>query len=243
MIAFIQGIFDTIIGLLNEHGYLITLLGTTLENLFLIGSFTPGETIVAASAFTAATEGGITVWGVWLSSFVGTCLGTSISFVLGVRGGRAFLEGVERRSKRLDGTLDAAEAYFEKHGSKSLFLARFVAVFKNVTPVVAGASRMRWPVFLGYTALGAATYTSIMCAVGWFFGENFQVGLQMMAALGWVGFVIVVGGFAVAWWGKRRYTARRIATLEAEHEAAHPHDVEPGDPRSDDPEPHDLPQG
>lgn len=220
----LRSLFDQLLALLSQHGYLITYLATTLENLFIIGSFTPGETIVAVAAFTAGTRGGISVTGVWIASFLGTCTGTGLSFTLGVRGGRAFLERVERRFQRLDGTIDAAEEYFERHGTRSVFLARFVAVFKNVTPVLAGASRMPLPVFCGYTVLGAITYTSIMVAVGWFLGDNFETGLRILGALGWVGFIVVVGGLAVAWWGKRRYTRRRLAALEAAHHASHPDD-------------------
>lgn len=222
MIEFLAAVFERIIALLSGNGYLITYLATTLENLFLVGSFTPGETVVAVAAFTAATEGTLSVAGVWAASFLGTCTGTAVSFVLGVRGGRAFLERVAGRSRNLHETLDAAEAYFEKHGPRSVFLARFIAVFKNVTPVLAGVSGMRLAVFAGWTAAGAAAYTSSMVAVGWFLGDQLKVGLQVLGAFGWFGFVVVAGGLIAAWWGRRRLTRRRLAALGAEYAATHP---------------------
>ncbi len=223
-------LLERVLALMSDHGYLITFLATTLENIFLVGSFTPGDTIVAVAAFTAASEETLNVFAVWAVSFLGTCTGTTASFVLGVRGGRAFLERIAGRNRKLHDTLDAAEAYFERHGTKAVFLARFVAVFKNITPVLAGVSRMRVAVFAGWTAAGAAAYTSLMVAVGWLLGDRFEVGLRVLGALGWMGFVIVFGGILAAWWGRRRLAARRIAKLGAEYAAAHPEGHAPGEP-------------
>ncbi len=193
-----NAIIDWIVGLLEAYGYWIVFGITIFENLFVVGSATPGETVVMAAAFVAA-QGGLSLPAVWFASVVGTVLGSNISYLFGHLKGRAALDAL---GTRLEGTrigrivgihrgsMAEAEEYFTKYGSKTIFVSRFAWGLKNFMPVVAGASRMGLFWFELWTLLGAITYTSIMCAIGWFLGRSFERAMQVAGSVGWIGFAI-----------------------------------------------------
>lgn len=211
-------IIDWVLGFMDVWGYALVLLFTVFENLFIIGSFTPGETIVMAAAFLSTPENGH-LWlpVVWVLSVVGTMIGSNISYWFGRRGGRDGLLRYGRRFKVDEERVAAAEAYFYRHGSKTVFLSRFVAGFKNFVPVIAGVSRMPLAYFQGWTLLGAVAYTSIMCAIGYFVGENFERALQIARDVGFIGLAIIVGVIVALLVGRRRFSARRRDELLDEY--------------------------
>lgn len=227
-------VLDWFLGLLGQWGYPITLLFTVLENLFVIGSFTPGETVVMAAGFVAE-RGALNPWFVGVSSLVGTVIGSNLSYWFGRRGGR---EALLRWGGRFfdEERLTAAEEYFENHGNKTVLISRFAAGFKNFVPVIAGASRMRVWIFELYTLIGAVIYTTLMVTLGWVFAENFQRALDIARGLTWFGFVVLVSMIAFLIWGRRRYITRKIERLVEEadiEDAAEVHD-HPLEDRPDD---------
>lgn len=222
MIEYINWVFDLLLWAVHDHAYLVSFVFPIIENTFILGSFVPGDLLVAAAAFTATTNPeGLSIWGVWACAFAGTLIGANISFLIGVRGGRQMLERVAARYGRLEDTYAAAEAYFDRHGNKSVFFARYIAVFKNITPTLAGASKMKLWVFEAWTLAGAATYVSVMVLIGRLLGENYQAGVRIVTAFGWVSLLIVVLVIAFLIYGKRRFTRRKIAELGTEHELEH----------------------
>lgn len=219
MIEFIDWFFDMLIVAVRDHAYLIAFVFPIIENMFILGSFVPGDLLVAAAAFTAVTTpDGPSVLVVWLLAFAGTLIGANISYVIGVRGGRPMFEAIASRWGRIEETYEAAETFFERHGNKSVFFARYIAVFKNITPTLAGAGRMRFVVFEAWTVLGAATYVSLMVGIGALLGEYYEVGVRIVTAFSWFGLLLVVAVIAFLLWGKRRYTRRKLAELGAERE-------------------------
>lgn len=223
-------IIDWFLAVLDQWGYIIVFGITIFENLMVIGSFTPGETLVIAGA-TVAANGGLLVAGVWIASFIGTVTGSNISYWVGRRLGmesvRATVEWVAatrigRWLKITDSALDDVQQHFDDEGVKTVFLSRFAPGAKNMVPAVAGATRMPVFWFELYTVLGAITQTTTMVLVGWFLGNNIDRALQVASAIGYAGFIIFalfVGGF---WFAGRRLRARREASAaeEAAEEAA-----------------------
>lgn len=199
---------DFVLTILGQFGYLITLGGTILENLFIIGSATPGEIVVMASGWVAS-RGALDWRLVWIASVTGTMIGSNISYFLGRKGGRPWIIKYGHRFHISEERLASAEEYFHRHGSKTVLLARFAAGVKNWVPVLAGASRMGLPWFEGYTLLGAVLYTSAMVSLGWFFGEQFDRLLKWVARAGYVGAAVFVGLIVFAVWGRRRVRRRR----------------------------------
>jgi len=211
-------LLDWVLGFMDQWGYALVLFFTIFENLFIIGSFTPGETVVMAAAFLSIPANGhLNLTIVWFCSVIGTVIGSNISYWFGRRGGRDTLLRYGRRFRIDDERVAAAEAYFYRHGSKTVFLSRFVAGFKNFVPVIAGVSKMPMAYFQGWTLLGAITYTTLMCAIGYFVGENFERALTIARDLGYFGLALFTTLIVLAVLGRRRFSARRRDELLDEY--------------------------
>jgi len=208
---------------LGTWGYLIVLVATILENVFIIGSFTPGDVLTAAAAFTATTPQGqgLSPWVLFGLATLGSFVGSNISYWVGRAGGRGLIERSGPRFGVKVETIEAGEEYFERHGSPTIVFARFVAIMKNLAPALAGASKMNAFWFEVYTLVGSAMYAGILVAIGWFLGANFRAGLKYLGAFGWVVFVVAVVAAIVLWRRKRARDRRVMAEEAAEFEAEH----------------------
>lgn len=201
-------LLDWFLQALDAWGYLIVALFTISENLFVIGSFTPGETVVMAAGFVSEM-GGLNAWLVGIASLVGTMTGSNLSYWFGRRGGREAL--LKWGSRFFDEEhITAAEEYFERHGNKTVLISRFAAGFKNFVPVIAGVSRMRVWIFELYTFIGALMYTTLMVVLGIVFADNFDKALRIARNIGWAGLVLLVVMLAFLFWGRRRFIASRV---------------------------------
>ncbi len=209
-------ILDWLLGFLDTAGYRLVFGITVVENIFVVGSFTPGETVVLAAAFLSTPQFGTLSWPfVWLSSVSGTVIGSNISYYLGRKGGREALFRYGHRFRISERRIAEAEAYFDRYGSKTVLIARFTAGFKNFVPMIAGASKMKLPWFEAYTFLGAALYTSIIVAIGYFIGENFDEALRAVSRVTNVGLALAAAAVVVVVFAWRR-ARRRWAAEDAE---------------------------
>lgn len=212
MIAFLQSLLDWALSALGTYGYLIVFVATLLENIFIVGSFTPGDVITAAAAFTATTPQGaaLSPWLLFLSATIGTFVGTNVSYFIGWKGGRELLERIGPRFGIQLDAIEAGELYFDRHGSQTIIMARFIAVMKNLAPAIAGASHMKVIWFEVYTMVGAMLYSAILVGVGWFFGARFEAGLKYLGAFSWIAFAAVVVLIIGAIIAKRRHDKRMV---------------------------------
>lgn len=207
---------DWFLAALDGWGHLIVIGFTIFENLFIIGSITPGETVVMAAGFVSV-QGTLNPWFVGISSLVGTLIGSNLSYLFGRRGGR---EALHRWGTRFfdEDDIKAAEEYFEKHGSKTVLVSRFAAGVKNWVPALAGVTRMNLVVFEAWTLAGAILYTTLMVMLGRIFGENFDRALAIARNISWFGLFLFAVMVALLIWGRRRMVQRRIARLALEAE-------------------------
>jgi membrane-associated protein len=212
---------------LAAYGYAIVFVATALENVFVVGTFTPGDVITAAAAFTATTPQGhaLSPWLLLVVATVGSFIGTNISYFIGRRGGRDLIQRVGPRFGVNVQVIEAGEEYFERHGSQTILIARFVAVLKNLAPALAGASRMNLFWFEVYSFVGSFAYGAILVAVGWFLGANFKVGLKYFGAFSWLLLVVLAAIGVALFVGKRRHDRRLLAENAAEFEAEHPEEA------------------
>jgi membrane-associated protein len=223
---------------LATWGYPIVFIATILENLFIVGSFTPGDVLTAAAAFTAATQHGqglnpLVLFGV---ATLGTFIGTNISYFIGRKGGRELIERVGPRFGVKVEAIEAGEEYFNRHGSQTIIVARFVAVMKNLAPTIAGASHMNLFWFEVYSLVGSMGYAGLLVGIGWFLGANFRQGLAYLGAFSWLVFAVVVVVGTVLLVYKRRHDRRMILEEAADYESEHGGRI--GDTSGDDADDH-----
>lgn len=207
---------DALLAVLVEWGYGLTFLATVLENVFVVGSFTPGDTFVVAAAFTAS-RGALALPAVWAVTLLGTIAGSNISYVIGRRLG---LGGVRALALRLSHTrigrlarldpsgVDDVEALFHFYGARTVFVSRFAIGVKNFISVTAGAARMGVVRFELYTIASALVYTSAMCLIGWFLGDNLDIALRVVYWIGWSGLTLVAALALALFLGRHRIRAR-----------------------------------
>ncbi len=217
-------IVDSFLALLGQSGYLVVFAATVSENVFVVGSLTPGEMVVIASSFVASA-GGLKLWLVWGASVLGTVAGSNLSYLLGRKAGienvRALAERVAAtrigRILRIDPAgIDEVQEHFDVDGSKTVFFSRFATGAKNFVPAMAGAVRMPVFWFEFHTLLGAITQSTLMCVIGWFVGENMDRALRVATGASWVGFAVFVSFVLGVWLTRKRVKARRAAQALAE---------------------------
>ena len=159
---------DRILSLISHYGYLVVLFGVMLEST---GVPLPGETILLAAGVLVQRRhldlGDTIAFGI-----LGAVVGDQIGYWVGREGGRPFVLRWGRYLFITPERLVHTEAFFERHGGKAVFLARFFSGLRIFGALVAGISRMRWGIFLFYNALGGAVWATAVVLVGYFLGSS-----------------------------------------------------------------------
>jgi undecaprenyl-diphosphatase len=148
-------------------GYWALLMVSLLESLAFVGLVFPGSTFVVLMGALSARG----YWDlgdlIWFAT-VGAILGDGISYSLGKRGKILFTES--SRIFRVS-YLERGEAFFRKHGPKSVFLGRFLGPIRAIIPFIAGLSRMEPRQFYVWNILSAIAWASSHLLVGYLFGN------------------------------------------------------------------------
>ena len=155
------------------------------ESGIMIGFFLPGDSLLfAAGLLTAGITTGsgedVTTWTLASGNVAVVALGCAVAAIIGDQVGYAFGKRVgpalfKRPQSRLfkPEYVDKAEDFFERHGSKSIVLARFVPVVRTFTPIVAGVSRMHYRTFVKFNVIGGAVWGIGFVLLGYWLGKSF----------------------------------------------------------------------
>ena len=195
---------DRILGLPGWLVLVVSGLVVLAEDALFVGFVLPGET-VALLAGAAAKVGDASLPGVLVVVVVAAVVGDSIGYEIGRHLGVRVLRVrfLDRRRERLD----AARDFLARRGGSAVFLARWVAFFRAVMPFLAGTSRMRYPKFLGWNALGGLAWGVTVVLLGYAAGASYaQVAKTFGRDAAVVAVVVVV--IAVVVWRVRRHRAR-----------------------------------
>ena len=189
------------------------------EAAAFLGLVVPGETAIIVAGVVAG-QGEIDI--VALIALVWACsvLGDLTGLLLGRRLGRPFLlqhgpkVGVsEERVHQVDG-------FFERHGGKAVFLARFVGLARALSPFLAGSSGMPLRRFLPYDVLGAGVQVTALCLLGYVFWHSLDqvlaIAKQGALALG-VTIAVLVGIVFAIRWARRPDNRRRMEAWLERH--------------------------
>ncbi|MDX6381668.1 MAG: hypothetical protein QOI57_2692 [Rubrobacteraceae bacterium] len=166
-----MGTIENVFSLLAQYGYLIVFFGVMLESA---GVPLPGETILIAAGILAQ-QGRMDVGDAILFGILGAVVGDQIGYWVGREGGRPFVLRWGRYVLITPGRLARAEKFFEQHGGKAVFFARFVAGLRVFGALTAGISRMRWHTFFFYNALGGACWATVVVLAGYLLGGSLSL--------------------------------------------------------------------
>ena len=165
--------------IINQYGawtYAILFLVVFMETGFVITPFLPGDSLLFAAG-TFAALGSMNVWLLVLLLIIAAIAGDTVNYWIGhYLGDRAYnIKWIKREY------LDRTHAFFEKHGGKTIFLARFVPIVRTFAPFVAGMGNMSYGYFFSYNVFGGIVWVLSFTFLGYFFGnipfvkENFEL--------------------------------------------------------------------
>ena len=140
------------------------------ETGLLIGFFLPGDSLLVTAGFVAATTGvlDLTQLLVWLS--IAAIVGDSTGYLIGRKAGVALYDRPDSRWFKRKHLLET-KAFYEKYGSMTIVLARFVPFARTFAPVVAGIAEMHYRTFVIYNIVGGIAWVFSMTLLGYYFGQ------------------------------------------------------------------------
>jgi membrane-associated protein len=139
-----------------------------LETGVVITPFLPGDSLIFAAA-TFAARGSIDPIALFSLLSIAAIAGDTVNYWIGYRvGAKAYTGEVKWIKKEY---IARTHAFFEKHGGKAIFLARFVPIVRTFAPFVAGISEMSYGFFFRWNVIGGITWVAIFTTLGYFFGN------------------------------------------------------------------------
>ena len=162
-------IIDYLLNWLGAYVYLGLIFIIFAETGLAIGFFLPGDSLLVVAGLFAAA-GKLNLWIMLITLFVAAVVGDAVGYYSGKKVGRAIFTRPKSRFFNPN-HLRKAHAFYEKHGGKTIIIARFVPIVRTFAPIVAGAAEMRYRDFLLYNIFGGLFWVTSMLLAGYFLGS------------------------------------------------------------------------
>jgi membrane-associated protein len=156
--------------LVRWGGYVILVAIVFTETGLLVGFFLPGDSLLITAGLVAAT-GALDIW--WLNGLliVAAVVGDSVGYAIGYRAGpRIFTR--EQSLLFRPSHVERTRQFYERHGAKTIVIARFVPIVRTFAPVVAGVGQMEYRRFLIYNVAGGVGWVTSMTWAGYLLGQT-----------------------------------------------------------------------
>jgi membrane-associated protein len=202
--------FRDLNGLVATAGYLgiTTIIFVETGLLF---PFLPGDSLlVTAGIYSAKPDGSLNVWLLGLLCSAAAILGDQIAYAIGRSSGQALFKKKDSRWFK-QSHLQAAHAFYEKHGGKTIIMARFMPFARTFAPVVAGAAKMHYPTFVFYNVIGGLAWIWSMLLIGHYVVKVIPGLEHHVEKLAIAIIVVSVMPAVIAWWRQRRDGRRQAA--------------------------------
>ncbi len=190
----------------KKGGLVVLGLIVFAESGLLVGFFLPGDSLLFFAGFLASSAGGHVLKGglpaVAAVAFAGAVLGDQVGYLFGKKVGPSLFD---RPKSRLFNPANIAKAqhFFEKHGPKTIVMARFVPIVRTFAPIVAGVGTMKYRTFVIYNLVGGALWGIGVTTLGYFLGEidfiknNIEIAAIVIVA-------VSLAPIAIEFWRHRR---------------------------------------
>jgi membrane-associated protein len=211
----IQSFFKTLYNvpeLIRWGGLLGLIVIVFAETGLMIGFFLPGDSLLVTAGLFAA-KGDLNI--VWLnvSLILAAIVGDAVGYWIGYRTGKALYSRPNSFFFRREHLIKTHE-FYEKHGGKTIIIARFMPIFRTFAPVVAGAAEMTYRKFAVFNIVGGILWVMSMTLTGYFLGlavPDLEKHIHIVVAV--VIFLSLLP--ALIAWGKAKLDARKASAPAA----------------------------
>jgi membrane-associated protein len=191
-----------------QHGawvYALLFVIVFCETGLVVTPFLPGDSLLFVAGAIAAV-GGMDIFAVIATLVAAALCGDNVNYWAGRwLGPKVFASGQSRWLNKEH--LRRANAFYEKHGGKTIILARFVPIVRTYAPFVAGIGAMPYARYLAYCVAGALLWVVSLCAAGYFFGNIAAVRGNLTAVI--LGIVLLSVSPAIVAWTRNRSVKRQ----------------------------------
>ncbi|NJL76206.1 MAG: cytochrome O ubiquinol oxidase [Saprospiraceae bacterium] len=165
--------------------YFIICLILFCETGLVVTPFLPGDSLLFAVGATIAKIGVLNVWVAIPLMLFSVILGDNVNYFLGNKLGKRLFETQHPLLKRLlkKEYLTRTEAFYAKHGGKTVVMARFVPIVRTFAPFVAGLGAMNYQKYIGYCLGGGTLWVVSLTLLGYFFGKTEFVSKHFEAVI------------------------------------------------------------
>jgi membrane-associated protein len=177
--------FDWLFANYNTAIYLILFLVIFIETGLVIMPFLPGDSLLFTAGLFART-GHLNLSYLFILLFIAAVVGDNLNYFIGKNIGLRML-AIKIRGKQIvkQEYLDKTQEFYEKHGTKTIIMARFVPIVRTFAPFVAGVAEMKYRRFLSYDLLGGLLWIGSLTLAGYFLGhfEWIRKNIELVALI------------------------------------------------------------
>ncbi|WP_344863431.1 DedA family protein [Planomonospora alba] len=190
----VDGVAGWAIGLMETLGAPGAGIAIALENLF---PPLPSEVILPLAGFTAS-RGNMTLFDAVLWTTLGSVIGALALYAIGALLGRERVVLIASKLPLINvADIEKTEAWFARHGKKTVFFGRMIPIFRSLISIPAGVERMPISIFTLLTLMGSLIWNTAFVMAGYALGENYHLvedymGIVSKAVLGVVLLAIVI---------------------------------------------------
>ncbi len=184
--------------IISAYGFLtyaVLFVVIFIETGLVFMPFLPGDSLLfAAGAFAAL--GSLNIWLLWILLVLAAVLGDTANYWIGHFFGQQLIDNPRMPIKAAH--IEETNKFFEKHGGKTIIMARFVPIVRTFAPFVAGIGKMSYKKFISYNLIGGLAWVTIALFAGFFFGnipyvkENFSLIILLIILISVVPMLVPV---------------------------------------------------
>lgn len=156
--------------IIYEIGYVGVMVLMAMESMIFP---VPSEAVMPFTGFLVYEEKFSWI-GVFISSTLGSIIGSSISYLMGLYGGRAFILKYGKYFLLEKEHLEITEKFFSKYGEITILISRFIPVVRHLISIPAGMARMNFMKFIIFTTIGASAWNMFLAYVGYILKSNWK---------------------------------------------------------------------
>jgi membrane-associated protein len=192
--------------IIKTVGYIGLFLIIFAETGLLLGFFLPGDTLlISAGLLIQQDKVNLELWMLIPLLVAAAIIGDAVGYQVGKHTGPRLFKRENGRIFKRD-HLERAKRFYDKHGGKTIVIARFLAFIRTFAPTVAGAAEMPYLRFAVFNAIGALLWVPSLTLLGYFFGKTIPADLIDVFFIGLVGLMLAASVIPALFhlWRQRR---------------------------------------